>query len=242
MAIETTDFLQTIMGCLQGVTLSHGLYGSLFLAGLVGGVTHCAAMCGPFVISQAGNLERPIQKALLPYHLGRMTTYVTLAVLLATIVNLAFLFVPMRSLIIAPILMTAGVIFFITAFPQLATLFPWAERFQAGVPYRFLAGGVQRLTQKRSIASQYFLGILLGFMPCGLVVSALMAASTAPSGLQAGLAMAAFATGTVPALMGIGFGSQWIETRYPNAMPRIRQGMMIWSGLWLFALAGFLLI
>ncbi|MFQ5845606.1 MAG: sulfite exporter TauE/SafE family protein [Planctomycetota bacterium] len=35
------------------------LLGALLLAGLVGGVTHCAGMCGPFVLAQVSmGLER----------------------------------------------------------------------------------------------------------------------------------------------------------------------------------------
>jgi len=63
------------------------LLGALFAAGLVGGVGHCAGMCGPFVLAQAearlaavpaarlGEFHRVAGAALLPYHLGRLTTY-----------------------------------------------------------------------------------------------------------------------------------------------------------------------
>src|SRR3990170_584399 len=63
------------------------LLGALFAAGLVGGIGHCAGMCGPFVLAQAearlaavpaarlGELHRVAGAALLPYHLGRLTTY-----------------------------------------------------------------------------------------------------------------------------------------------------------------------
>src|SRR3990172_7062279 len=74
------------------------LLGALFAAGLVGGIGDCAGMCGPFVLAQAearpapgpparlGELHRVAGAALLPYHLGRLTTYAglgTAAALLA---------------------------------------------------------------------------------------------------------------------------------------------------------------
>ena len=67
-----------------------GTLAGLFLTGLIGSLTHCAGMCGPFVLSQvAARLEtvpaarmrewhRLSGGALLPYHLGRATTYAAL--------------------------------------------------------------------------------------------------------------------------------------------------------------------
>ena len=75
------------------------LYGALFLAGLVGSLTHCAGMCGPFVLTQVGaGLETvPAAKMtewtrlrgalLIPYHLGRFTTYVLLGASIKEIVR-----------------------------------------------------------------------------------------------------------------------------------------------------------
>ncbi|MFM7557469.1 MAG: sulfite exporter TauE/SafE family protein, partial [Alphaproteobacteria bacterium] len=60
---------------------------SLISIGFFGGFTHCTTMCGPFVITQvSSNLSKISLKnyngfakisgvALLPYHLGRLTTY-----------------------------------------------------------------------------------------------------------------------------------------------------------------------
>lgn len=63
---------------------------ALFLAGLAGGFTHCAGMCAPFVLAQAGTaasrggegmVARLCGAALLPYHLGRMLGYAPLGAL-----------------------------------------------------------------------------------------------------------------------------------------------------------------
>ena len=61
---------------------------ALFLAGLAGGATHCAGMCGPFVLAQVaaradrantgGALRRLGGAALLPYHAGRLLGYALL--------------------------------------------------------------------------------------------------------------------------------------------------------------------
>src|SRR5918997_758736 len=58
------------------------------------------------------------------------------------------------------------------------------------------------------------LGLSLSALPCGLLYGALVAAASAGSALAGALAMAAFALGTVPALVGVGllgrfFGRRW---------------------------------
>ncbi len=236
------EFLSSLSGCLHGITVSHGLPLSMFFAGLVGGLGHCSFMCGPFVLSQTDSLTRMRDSLLIPYHAGRITTYALMAAFLSGVLNIAFLFLPIRGFVIAPMLILAGIIFLISAFPVAARIFPWAARIKVGVPYRILSGAVTKISGRKSALKQYSLGLLLGFMPCGLVLSALLAASTAPSSFQAGLAMAAFGAGTMPALIATALGGRALQAKYPRAMKRVTQGMMVWSGLWLFALAGMVLI
>ncbi len=232
-----------IVQCVHDIAVSHGLFISLFLAGLVGGFTHCAGMCSPFVLAQVRNvkeveLRRVPGLALLPYHLGRMTTYVLLGVLMNSVVNMAFIFSDLKALIAAPMLVLAGVIFLVSAFPRLSMLFPWAVNIQVSAPYKIISGFSSKLINNSGVLSRYGLGVLLGFMPCGLVVSALLASATAPSALHAAVGMAAFTVGTVPALMLVAFGGYALKQKYPKVSTRATQGAMVISSLWLFALAG----
>lgn len=240
--MDSLSILQVIGGCVHEMSLSRGLYVGLFLAGLIGGFTHCIAMCGAFVVSQTGHIEKMREGLLLPYHLGRITTYVVMAMLLSSILNFAFLFMPMRSLVVAPILMIAALVFFVTAFPALQKLFPWVTRIQMAIPYQWLSKAVQRFAQRGDVLSKYSLGVLLGFVPCGLIVAALMAAATAPTFWQAGIAMGVFGVGTVPALLVVSFGGQALQHKYPLVMQKVSQGFMVLSGLWLFVLAGLVLV
>ena len=237
-----THILQSIGTCFSDITLAYGLPVSLFLAGIVGGVTHCVVMCGPFVLSQAGRVEKMSHAVLLPYHLGRITTYIVLAILLNSVLNLAFLFLPIRSVIIAPILMFAGLIFLISAFPSLGKLFPWAGGMKLSMPYKWLSNGFNILSQGKGVIRKYLMGVLLGFMPCGMIVSALMAAATAPNIFEAGIAMAAFGFGTMPALIMLACGGKTVGIKFPDVMQKVTQGVMVLSGVWLFALAGMLLV
>lgn len=236
------EFLQNIGHCAHDISLSHGLYVSMLIAGFVGGFMHCTVMCGPFVMAQSGTVEKLKNAALLPYHLGRITTYTMMAIALSTVLNAAFLFLPIRSYVVAPILMIAGLIFLVTAFPALAKIFPWAARVQIAMPYRWLQSGFEKLSTNKTLLGRYGIGVLLGFMPCGMIVSALMAASTAPSPLHAGAAMSLFGMGTMPALISVALGGGLLSRKHPHIMKHVTKGMMVCSALWLFAIAGFILI
>lgn len=236
------DILASIGGCIHQVSLTYGLLGSLFLAGLVGSVSHCTLMCGPFVISQAGGLSRLQDVMLVPYHLGRMTTYVTLSVLVYSVLNLVFLYSPLKSIIAAPMLFLAGIIFLVSAFPKTKALFPWVANIRFYKMSVFLEKASSKLFSNHGLWSRYGLGVLLGFMPCGLVVAALMASATAPTVWQAAFSMMAFSVGTVPALVLVAMGAGSLKHRYPEFSLRFSQLAKIISALWLFVLAGSLVL
>jgi sulfite exporter TauE/SafE len=238
--MDPTQILSAIGGCFHQITLSYGLPLSLLAAGLVGGVTHCATMCGPFVLAQGGAMHKLSDAALLPYHLGRMTTYVALAVLVHGVFNLVFVFSGAKALIAAPMLVLAGLLFLLSAFPAALRLFPWATRLPSIMPWRVVDKMMQALPRKDTAAGRYLMGILLGFMPCGLVVAALLASATATSTFQAAYSMAFFAVGTMPALILVGLGAWHVHGRYPRFSSSFAQGAKVVSALWLFLLAGFL--
>ena len=242
--MNSTDFLSAIGGCLHLISSDYSLPLSLLIAGLVGSVTHCVVMCGPFVISQTGEMIKIRDAALVPYHLGRMTTYIFLAIMAYSIFNLVFVYSDLKSIIAAPMLMLAGVIFIVSAFPQLKALFPWANLRMGFVqiPVSVFQKLSYKINKKSNLLRRYILGALLGFMPCGLVVAALIASATAPTLPLAILSMAAFTLGTVPALILVAIGGSSLKQKYPKFSLRFSQTAKIISALWLFTLAGTLIL
>lgn len=237
--MNSLEILSAIGGCFHQITTQYGLPLSLLLAGLVGSVTHCVVMCGPFVLSQTGEMTKIRDVALVPYHLGRMTTYVLMAVLVYSLVNLVFVYSDLKSIVAAPMLLLAGTIFIVSAFPQLALLFPWVSRFR--MPYFFLQKISGQISNTHFL-NRYALGILLGFMPCGLVVAALIASATAPSLGMAVLSMVAFTAGTIPALILVAMGGSSLRQKYPKFSLRFSQIAKVTSALWLFSLAGTMIL
>ncbi len=220
---------------------------SLFLVGLAGGGSHCVGMCGPIVLSQVtsrleevpaasmSEFNRLKGAALMPYHVGRMTTYSALG--------------GVAALLSGGIIQASGFKFFASGLLVLAGLFFLgyaAKMLGVGLPGFGSSGKLGRLAGTLSSLARplfrrplgwrgYGLGVALGFLPCGLLYGALAAASSTADPVAGFMAMAVFALGTVPALLMVGFGGHIAIGRWRGAMIWIAPVLLIVNG-------GFLLI
>lgn len=79
-------------------------------------------------------------------------------------------------------------------------------------------------------------GMLMGFMPCGLLIAALLLAATLPNALHAALGMALFGLATVPVLQLAGLGALRLSKNYPQATRIAGRSAMTINGLLLCAL------
>lgn len=213
---------------------------TLLLAGLVSGLTHCAGMCGPFVAAQVGcgskcdtQLQRLSGVALLPYHLGRMTTYMTLGVI-AALLSKQILGTPLQHWLAVCFLVVAGVVFIMSALPKRSGK---AMAHPMGVSSSISLIAAPLMRNPRG-ARGYMLGAMLGLLPCGVIFAALMVVSTTGSPFTAALAMAFFTLGTFPALFLVGVGSRLAYKQWPQPMRHVARGIMIFNGCNLLALAG----
>jgi sulfite exporter TauE/SafE len=219
----------------QALSVSHGpLFGALFLAGLVGSASHCAGMCGPFVLAQTGSrmahlpasgtafgyeLRRLNAGMALPYQLGRATTYVVMGAILATPFSMA------GSIAGASYLVPSLLIF-------AASIFAWQawRGFGLSVPSLWssaLAGRTVSLLRAPFGWRGYALGLMLGFLPCGLLYGALAAAAATADPLAAAIGMIGFVLGTVPALWAVGYMGGRASLRW---QPLARRAMPFIAG------------
>lgn len=179
---------------MSGATLA-----TLFLVGLLGG-THCAGMCGGIVSALSlqatqGRSGLPIHLA---YNLGRIASY-TVAGALAGAIGYAFgdLLPVQRGLyLFASLMLLALGLYLLGATATLAVIERGGQRLWARV---------QPLTRRflpvRGPAQALPLGALWGWLPCGLVYSALTTALASGSAARGALAMLAFGLGTLPNLL-----------------------------------------
>jgi len=80
-------------------------------------------------------------------------------------------------------------------------------------------------------------GVLMSFMPCGLIYAALMMAATLSSPIAGMLAMWLFVLGTIPALLVASGGAMMLALKWQEAMRGIGRFGMAFNGLTLLVMA-----
>lgn len=201
------------------------LMGALFLAGLAGGLTHCVAMCGPFVLAQSaatapealggGVLRRLTGAALLPYHTGRGLGYGLLGALAGGAGGLVAQASGLRYLA-AGLLALAALMMLAQASARLAA---WLPHLPVPRLARALEGRIAPLLAAPTGWRGVRLGLLLSALPCGLLYAALAAAAASGSALAGGLSMLAFVAGTLPALVATAFLGRGLRPLLGAAAP-----------------------
>ncbi|HEY6108203.1 MAG TPA: sulfite exporter TauE/SafE family protein [Gemmatimonadales bacterium] len=157
------------------------LLGAAFLTGLLGSV-HCVAMCGAF----AASCTR-VPRGLPAWHAGRIGTYA----LLGALAGAAGRLLPGPPWV--PAVVAAGLLLWFAL--ALAGLVPEPRLIPRG-----LTSAAGRAAGTPSPAAQAAFGVANGFLPCGLVYSALSIPVALADPARGALAMIAFGAGTLPAL------------------------------------------
>ncbi len=166
----------------------------LFIAALTMGIVgslHCVGMCGPIIMSIPwSNTQKALQISL--YHVGRATTY---AIMGALVGGVGQLFLP-KDLGVWPALISGSVLVLVF----LAQSFPTVlqnNRF----PASSIAGFFRSFLKMESVFSRFFMGMVNGILPCGMVYSALAVAILYHNAPYSGLFMFLFGIGTSPLLV-----------------------------------------
>ena len=227
--------------CAVVVDRDGGLLVALLMAGLVGGSTHCAGMCGPFVLAQVtARLEQvPASKmsefhrlagaAVLPYHLGRGTSYALIGAVAATVAGHVGALPGLRWLSVA-LLAFAALFFLGYAVKGLSAWVPKLLPTLDGAFQRWWGDRVSRLARplfgNPTGLRGYALGLALGFIPCGLLYGAVAVAAASGSALTGALGMAAFTLGTVPSLLAVGLAGHLAGRAWRTAVARAAPAIM----------------
>ncbi|TAN52937.1 MAG: sulfite exporter TauE/SafE family protein [Rhodospirillales bacterium] len=234
-SLTLSALLQTgLSHCSTAIASDGGLMASLLFTGLIGGFTHCAGMCGPFALSQVGERMKscPVEKMrewqrltgslLLPYHLGRATTYALLGAGAAQLAGSIEAAAGLKWLS-AALLILAALLFLGYALPRLG--------LKAGGGDGRLFAHLSKLAAPLFAAPVgirgYALGMILGYIPCGLVWGGLSAAAASGSALSGAMAMGAFALGTVPGLVMVAGLGQLAMRRWGPLVQRIAPVLLV---------------
>jgi sulfite exporter TauE/SafE len=199
-----------------------------FLVGLLGG-GHCAGMCGGIVGAVSMTLpgDRPRMPFLLSYNFGRVSSYV-LAGLIAGALGSSSLFLqqvlPMEKMLyaLANLMLILLGLYLAGIWRVLAMLEMLGSKL-----WQRIQPLSSSLLPVRSARQSFMLGMLWGWLPCGLVYSVLVAALACASPLQGSMLMAAFGLGTLPALLAMGMAAVQLKQVLQNLWFRRVSGLMI---------------
>ena len=205
---------------------------SAFLVGLLGGV-HCVGMCGGIVAVLSMGLPEQQRrgaarwKYLLAYNLARITSYTLAGALLGGVGWLAAHWSGVHQLqlglqVIAALFMVALGLYLGGWWQGLAQV----ERFGARV-WAGLEPLGRRFLPVRSPGQAFLLGLVWGWLPCGLVYSVLVWSVATGSPLQGAALLFSFGLGTLPNLLAMGVAAGWLSARVREARTRQLAGLLV---------------
>jgi sulfite exporter TauE/SafE len=175
------------------------------------GSLHCVGMCGPLALALPVWSSNPLAKfgSGLLYNLGRVTTYAMLGAVLG-LMGASFTMGGFQQ----AFSITMGALMLLYLFWPAHFLLlkkkPIFPQFFESV--RNMLG---KLYFKKNYFAIYSIGLLNGFLPCGLVYMAIAGALSTGSVLNSSLFMATFGLGTLPVMWAVAFfgGLASIELR-----------------------------
>jgi sulfite exporter TauE/SafE len=189
---------------------------SAFMVGVLGGV-HCVGMCGGIVGALSLGLAEEARRLpiLLAYNAGRISSYTLAGALMGA---LGFYFSGLLPVQTGQrVLLSLAGIFLVLMGLYLAGWSRALARIEraGGVLWRRLEPLGRGLLPVRSAWHAYLLGLLWGWLPCGLVYSALVWTVSAGGALEGAALMLAFGLGTLPNLLLMGVAAaqlnRWVR-------------------------------
>jgi sulfite exporter TauE/SafE len=190
-----------------------------FLVGLVGSL-HCIGMCGPIAIAlpvpDSSNLSFFTGRIL--YNLGRVVTYSFLGAILGLLGGRIALAGAQQivSIILGVVIIIAVLL------PQKYKNF-FAQHPLIQKLAQPLKENIGVLFRKGTFSAMFLIGILNGFLPCGLVYVALAGAIASGDAISGAAVMILFGLGTVPAMFAATIFGKFINvgirTKIRKAVP-----------------------
>ncbi|EWS97357.1 sulfite exporter TauE/SafE family protein [Pseudoalteromonas sp. SCSIO 43095] len=213
------------------------IFVSAFLMGLIGS-GHCIAMCGGIASSlQLASNKRQTWLYSLAYNSGRALSYMLAGALVA---GISSQFATQNSAFALFLSFLAGVFMLLVGvyIMRLAATLQWLEKLGKTLIWQHLIKLNKYLMPIDSPLKALGYGALWGWLPCGLVYSALTWAMTSGTAINGALVMLAFALGTFPAMITLGVAAQKLNTLYNHPWTRIILGsVIIWYGIYLLIIA-----
>ncbi len=206
---------------------------SAFLIGFFGSF-HCIGMCGPIALAiPVQNSSRPnLIFGRILYNVGRAISYAAIGLVFGLIgQGLSIAGLQQSTSIVAGVLILAMVLLPSRLSQKISLLKP-AYQFTNALKIKF-----GKLLKGKSNYTTFLIGLLNGFLPCGLVYMAVAGAMATGGYFDGALYMFLFGIGTIPVMLAVSIAGNFISLSVRKSMNKLIPVFMIVLGL-LFILRG----
>lgn len=196
---------------------------SAFLIGLFGSF-HCIGMCGPIALAlpvQQNNAFSLITGRVL-YNVGRALTYAVIGLVFGLLGQGLSLAGFQQSISIVAGILILLMVLLPAKFTQQLYLLKPAYGFTGFLKRKFGA-----LLKKKSVFSVFLIGLLNGFLPCGLVYIAVAGAIASGGYMQGALYMFVFGLGTLPIMLAVSLAGNFISLNVRKRINKLIPAFMI---------------
>lgn len=202
---------------------------------LLGSIGHCIGMCGGFIVTYTTAKIKPEQSKLSQatyhfiYNFGRVLAYTLLGALFGyfgslwdvTPLTRSILFFVAGTMMVLMGLSFAGKLKFLNSIEYSLTSFAWFKKI-----FTAQLGAA-------NIRSFFILGFLNGLVPCGLVYTMLVTATTTESMVYGALVMFIFGIFTIPSLFSLAYiVGLFSQNRFRQTMIQLAAITVILFGFW----------
>ncbi len=208
------------------------LFSSVIL-GLVSSL-HCVGMCGPIAMMLPVDRQNKTRKTLqiILYHLGRLLSYGFLGLIFGLIGRSLYLagIQQQLSIVIGILIVSVAMI------PErIFARYNFSKPIYRVISYVKTSLGKQ--FKNRSNKSIFTIGILNGFLPCGMVYVALFGALAMQNAIYGMLFMMLYGLGTVPLMSIVVYFSSYIKNSFGKNLTKVIPVITLCVGV-LFILRG----
>jgi len=207
-------------------------YLEIMLIGLLGSM-HCIGMCGGFVAMYSLKKTDPRMSLVnhVLYNLGRITTYALLGGLLGSLGSFAAYAGELRG-IPGAVLLIAGMLMVLMGL-NLSGILGKGGLFELddAAGSNLFRAVFRNIVALDSAWGIFLLGLLLGFLPCGLLYPVLMIAASGNDPVSGMLLMIVFGLSTVPALLSFGVLMTHVSSRVRNILFRSAGVIVVLIGI-----------
>jgi len=204
-----------------------------FIFGLISSL-HCIGMCGPIAMMLPVDAHNPAKKVtqIITYHFGRLTAYASIGFVFGLLGKGFFLAGMQQRLSI----FIGIAIIIVVLIPE--KLF---ARYNFSKPVFKVISNVKAALGKqfknKSYRSLFTIGLLNGFLPCGLVYVALFGAIAMQRADLGVLYMILFGLGTVPMMSSVVYMNSFLTVPFRNRIQKVIPYVSVIIGI-LFILRG----